>query len=85
MALEVPEWLARHGGSLKDGFDDRTCFVMLSGQPLYAIVPRPVEGKFGCTIIQVNNGKRIESNATAASGEEALRQGLEELRQALGW
>ena len=85
MALQAPEWLTRHSGDLKEGFDDRTCFVMLNGQPLYTIVPHPVEGKFGCVIIQANNGKHIESNATASSSEEALRLGLEELRQVLGW
>ncbi len=85
MALQVPEWLTRHGGSLKAGSDDRTCFVMLGGQPLYAVVPVPVTGKFGCTIIQANNGQRIDCAAAAASSEEARQLGLEQLRQTLGW
>ena len=85
MTLDAPEWLTRHGGSLKPASDGSTCYVMLNGQPLYAVVPVPVAGKFGCTIIQTNNGKRIENNTTAGSAEEALRLGLEELRNSLGW
>jgi hypothetical protein len=85
MALDAPEWLTRHGGALKPGSDDCTCYVMLDSQPLYAVVPLPVAGKFGCTVIQTNNGKRIEATSTAPSAEEALRLGLEALRQTLGW
>jgi hypothetical protein len=85
MALEAPEWLTQHGGSLKAGSDEHTCYVMLNGQPLYAVVPRPVAGKFGCTVIQTNNGQRIETNTLATSELEAQRLGLDELRQALGW
>jgi len=85
MALAAPEWLSRHGGSLKPGMDGRTCYLMLNDQPLYAVIPVPVTGKFGCTVIQTNNGKRIESTSTAASAEEALSLGLEEARKALGW
>jgi hypothetical protein len=58
---------------------------MLDDQPLYALVTVPVAGKFGCAIIQTNNGKRLETSSTAASAEEALRLGLEEVRKALGW
>jgi len=85
MVLEVPEWLSRHGGSLKPATDGRTCYLMLNDQPLYAVVPVPVSGKFGCTVIQTNNGKRIECGSTATSADEALRLGLEEARKALGW
>ena len=85
MVLEAPPWLTRHGGTLKEGSDALTCYVMLNGQPLYAVVPRPVAGKFGCTVIQTNNGQRIETSTLAASEQEAQRLGLEELRQALGW
>jgi hypothetical protein len=85
MPLEAPEWLTRHGGTLKDGTDGRTCYVMLGGQPLYAVVPRPVEGKFGCTVIQTNNGMHVDTTKLATSEQEAMRLGLEELRQTLGW
>jgi hypothetical protein len=85
MALTAPEWLTRRGGSLKAGTDGSTCYVLLNGQPLYAVVPMPVTGKVGWTIVQTNNDKRIEGNATATSAEEALRRGLEHLRNVLGW
>ena len=85
MALEAPEWLTRHGGTLKPGIDEHSCYVMLNGQPLYAVVPRPVAGKFGYTVLLTNNGQRIETRTLAATQQEALRLGLEELRQALGW
>jgi len=58
---------------------------MLNNQPLYAVVPVPVAGKFGCAIIQANSGKRLETSTTAASPGEAFRLGLEEVRKALGW
>jgi hypothetical protein len=85
MALTAPEWLTRRGGSLKPGSDSRTVYVMLNHEPLYSIIPVPVAGKFGCTIIQTNNGKRIDSSSTAATADEALRLGLEDLRKAVGW
>jgi len=85
MAVPIPEWLARRGGSLKMGSDGSSCLVMLNDQPLYAVVPVPVAGKLGCVIVQTNNGKRMECGGTAASPEKALRLGLEELRKAMGW
>jgi hypothetical protein len=85
MALAAPEWLARRGGTLKAGGDAHTVYLMLSDQPLYAVVPVPVAGKFGCAIIQTNNGKRIECPSTAPSAQEALHLGLEEVRKTMGW
>src|SRR5690349_3289788 len=85
MALAAPEWLTQRGGGLKPGSDGRTFYVMLNEQPLYAVVPVPVAGKFGAVILQTNNGKRLESSSTAASADEALRLGLEDLRKAVGW
>ena len=85
MALTAPEWLARHGGSLLPASDGRTWFVMLEGQPQYTLAPVPVQGQFGCSILQTINGRRVDSSATATSAEEALRAGLEDLRKALGW
>jgi hypothetical protein len=58
---------------------------MLNGQPLYAVVPVPVAGKLSCTIVQTNNGKRIECTNTADTAEEAQRLGLEDLRKGMGW
>jgi hypothetical protein len=85
MALTAPEWLTQRGGGLKPGSDARAYFVMLNSQPLYTVLAVPVAGKFGCTIIQANNGKRLDSSGTAATVDEALRLGLEDLRKAMGW
>jgi hypothetical protein len=85
MALAAPDWLSRHGGSLKPGSDGRSVYLMVNDQPLYAVVTVPVAGRFGCSIIEANNGKRLETSSTATSAEDALRLGLEEVRKALGW
>jgi hypothetical protein len=85
MNLTAPEWLTRHGGSIKLGSDGHTWFVLLGAKPQYALVPRPVGDKFGCYIKQTNNGKAIDTNTAGPNVEEALKGGLEDLRKALGW
>ena len=45
----------------------------------------PVNGKFGCNVVQTINGQQLACKTVAATDEEALRGALEELRQALGW
>jgi hypothetical protein len=85
MAVTAPEWLTRRGGSLKLASDDRTWYVLLDGEPNYAVVERPVAGKFGSLVKVVNSGRPVESTSTAASPEEAVAAGLEDLRKALGW
>jgi hypothetical protein len=85
MNLTAPEWLTRHGGSIKLGTDGQTWFVVLGAKPQYALVPRPVGDKFGCYIKQTNSGKPIDTTTTAPSCDEALKGGLEDLRKALGW
>jgi hypothetical protein len=85
MAVTAPEWLTRRGGSLKLASDGRTWYVLLSGDPQYAVVERPVAGKFGAYVKHVNSGKPINSTSTADSPEGAVVAGLEDLRQALGW
>ncbi len=85
MAVEVPEWLKKHGGSLKLASDGRTWLMFMGPQPNYKLVPVPVGGKFGCNVVQTNNGKPVACQAVAATGDEAIRAALEELRQALGW
>jgi hypothetical protein len=59
--------------------------VMLDQEPQYLLVPTPVAGKFGCSVTQTVNGKRLDSGASHATLEDALRGGLEDLRKALGW
>jgi hypothetical protein len=85
MALASPEWLTRRGGALKLGSDGQTWFVMLNAQPQFALTVVPVEGKFGSTIKQTNNGHRIANTGVQASPEEAIAGGLEDLRKSLGW
>jgi hypothetical protein len=85
MAVTAPEWLTRRSGSLKLASDRRTWYVLLSGEPQYTVVERPVAGRFGAFVKHANSGKPIESTSTAASPEEAVAAGLEDLRKALGW
>jgi hypothetical protein len=84
VTLKAPEWLERRG-ELKIGSDGNTWFVLLRGQPTYSLKAVPVQGKFGCAIRETHNGRRIESTNTCSTWEEALSQGLEDLRKALGW
>jgi hypothetical protein len=85
MALENPPWLTQRNGELRLASDGITWFVVLDGQPHYSLTPVPVQGKYGCAIKQVNNGHPIESKDVYSTAAEALRGGLEDLRQALGW
>jgi len=85
MAVEVPEWLTKHGGGLKLSSDGRTWLVLIGGKPNYKLVPVPVNGKYGCNVVQTINGRQVACKAVAATGEEALCGALEELRQSLGW
>jgi hypothetical protein len=85
MSVQVPDWLARRGGGVKLSGDKSKWFVLLNNHPQYSLAPAPVHGKFGCTILQTINGKRLPSASTFATPEEALQGGLEDLRKALGW
>jgi hypothetical protein len=85
MALTAPEWLNRHGGSVRPGMDGRSWFVVFDGKPQYELTPVPVKGKFGCEIRQTINGKRLDGNGVYGTADEALRGGQEDLRKALGW
>lgn len=84
MALTTPDWLARRG-ELRPDVGGRSWVVFFDGAPQYRLEPVPVQGKHGCTIMQTINGKRVESPSVAATPEDAVRAGLEELRKALGW
>jgi hypothetical protein len=85
MNPQTPEWLTRRNGCLRPASNGRTWYVMFGDQPQYALTPVPVGGKFGCEILQTNNGKRIPSSTVGATADEALRGGLDDLRKALGW
>jgi hypothetical protein len=83
--LTSPAWLASHGGDLRRGTDGQTWYLTLGDQPQYALTAVPVAGQFGCAIRQTINGRRIESASRAATAEDAMQAGLEDLRQNLGW
>ena len=52
---------------------------------LYVLMPVPARGKFVCRISQTNNGRRHDGDATFATADEALRGGLDRLREVMGW
>ena len=83
MTITPPGWLAKRGAGLADGSDPRTWFVLFRREPQYKLVPVPVVGKFGCAITQTINGKQQDLPTPAPSLEEAVRAGLEVLRQSL--
>jgi hypothetical protein len=83
--MTTPDWLAQRGGDLKLGSDGHTWFVLIGGEPHYSLAAVPVRGRFGCTIRQTINGKRIESASVETTPDSAIRAGLEDLRRALGW
>jgi hypothetical protein len=85
MTKPAPQWLSSRGGTLRQGIDGRTWFVLIDGEPLYALVPKPVAGQYGCDIKQTVNGKPLDFAETFAQPDGALSGGLEALRKALGW
>jgi hypothetical protein len=85
MAVATPDWLARHDGELRPSKDGLSWIVYLGGEPQYVLRLAPAKGAFSCRIMQTINGKRLDSGAVYPSPEDAVRGGLEELRNALGW
>jgi hypothetical protein len=83
--MTPPDWLARHDGQLRLAPDGRTWLVFFDSAPHYKLTPFPADGRFTCAVAQTENGKRIDKGQTSATGDEALRGGLEELRTYLGW
>jgi hypothetical protein len=83
--MTAPDWLTQRHGALKLGSDGGTWYVLLDGQPQYALIPVPVAGKFGCFIKQTNNGQRIDGGGRHATAADAVRGGLDDLRKTLGW
>lgn len=81
--MTPPDWLARHGAELRG--DGRAYAVYFGNDPEYLLEIAPVAGKYGCRIKQTINGKRLDQGAAHPTPDEALRAGLEELRQVLGW
>ena len=85
MTLTTPEWLRKRDGQVQPATVDNAWLVLLAGEPQYRLVPAPARGKYGVQVTQTNNGKRLDKGNTYPTLEEALKGGLEELRQALGW
>src|SRR5262245_14365677 len=85
MTLQAPDWLTQRGGDLKRGSDGVTWYVYFGADPEYALRAVPVGQKFGCTIRQTINGKRLDNAEVYSGPEEAIRGGLEQLRKLLGW
>jgi hypothetical protein len=85
MAVTTPDWLRQHDGELKPSKDGHSWTVYFAGEPQYVLLPVPVRGRFGCRISQTINGKRLDSDQTWDTPEQAAQGGLEDLRKALGW
>jgi hypothetical protein len=84
-SVAAPEWLTKHGGELRPSRDGRSQMVYFAGQMQYVLALDPVQGKFGCRVIQTINGRRLDSGGSYETPDDALRGGLEDLRKALGW
>jgi hypothetical protein len=85
MKVTTPDWLAQHDGELRLGKDGTSYSVYIGGELRYVVLPVPAKGKHACRVTETVNGRRLESGATYATAEEAVRGGLEDLRKALGW
>ncbi len=83
--MAPPDWLTKHGGTLKLGSDGGTWYVLFAGQPQYSLDIVPAAGQYTCRVKQTNNGQRLDKGNTFPAADEAMRRGLEDVRQALGW
>jgi hypothetical protein len=84
MTVATPAWLAQHGGAVRAAGDGKW-LVVFDDRPQYYLTPLPVEGRFGCAVVQTVNGRQVASRGTAPTAEGAVAVGLEDLRQELGW
>jgi hypothetical protein len=85
MSVATPDWLTRHAGTLAEDKPAHRWLIFLHNEPQYRLDPHPARGKFGCEIIQTNNGRHVGSSSICPSQEEAIQSGLEVLRKSLGW
>ena len=83
--MTTPDWLTRHDGEARPSKDGRSVAVHLNGAPQYLLVLAPTAGKYGCKVMQSNNGQRLDGGSAFPSPEAAFQGGLEDLRKALGW
>jgi hypothetical protein len=82
--VPAPEWLTRRGVEFRSGLGT-SWYVVFDRKPQYGLRVAPAAGKYTCDVWQAVNGKRLDKGTIYPSAEDALRSGLEELRQALGW
>jgi len=83
--MNTPDWLRSRGGELKLGSDKTTWYVIIAGKPLYDLVTAPASGKHSCDVRETNNGHPVLSKGIYASADDALRGGLDDLKNYLGW
>ncbi|HEV3117778.1 MAG TPA: hypothetical protein VGY58_12035 [Gemmataceae bacterium] len=85
MAVTTPDWLRKRNGEVRPATVDNAWLVLLAGEPQYRLAPVPARGRHSVQVTQTNNGQRLDKGDTYPTLEDALKGGLEELRQALGW
>jgi hypothetical protein len=76
--------LTRRGGVFRAGIGN-TWYVVFNDRPQFALRVAPAGGKLTCLVTQSQSGKRLDQGTVYPTEEDALRGGLEHLRQALGW
>jgi hypothetical protein len=77
--------VSQHDGRVIRDDATRRWLVYFHNEPQYRLDPQPAGGRFGCEIVQTNNGKHIGSASISASEEEAIQSALETLRKIVGW
>ena len=70
-----PDWLAQHGGEARTSTDGRSMTVYLGGAPQYLLMLAPTVGRFGCKVVQSNNGQRLDSGARFRRRTRRFRAG----------
>jgi len=83
--MTTPDWLMQHGGEARVSKNGLSLTAYVAGQPQYLLMLAPAAGKYGCKVVQSNNGKRLDGGASFPSAEAAFQGGLDDLRKALGW
>jgi hypothetical protein len=84
-AFRTPDWVTQHGGRLARSEAAGNWLVFFNNEPQYRLDPQPAGGRFGCEIVQTNNGRHVGSGSVCPSEDEAIQSGLEILRKILGW
>lgn len=83
--MTTPHWLTQRSGELRLATDGHSASVYFAGQLQYVLLPIPAKGQHACRVTETINGRRLESQKTYATSEQALQGGLDDLREKLGW